>query len=159
MKILPGAKAHVHAHPVHLCVQNVIFKFVYNRRAFYIGLFEGLGLCLVAVVWGGFFPSTLKQLCGVWLLPVLICRPERAGVILSENAEQKALSGMYLFLLSVCLILCPACLERYLLLCICKRRSDHKDNDEFRLIKACEIFVSEIIQNKYSLCVQVGTRC
>jgi len=72
----------------------------------------------------------------VWLLPVLVFRPEGAGVILSENAEQKTLSGMYLFSLSVCLIVCSIFLERYLLLCICKKKSDHKGNYEFRLITA-----------------------
>lgn len=85
----------------------------------------------------GFFPFTLKRLCAVRLLPVLVFRPEGAGIILSENTEQKTLSSRYLFLLSVCLIaVCPVFLEKSLLLCICKKRSDRKDNYEFRLITA-----------------------
>lgn len=52
------------------------------------------------------------------------------------KTQQKTLSGMYLFLLSVCLIVCSILLERYLLLRICKKRSDHKDNYELRLITA-----------------------
>lgn len=82
MKISPCAEVHIYAHAVQLCIQNVIFKFAQEKGFFFLWWFWGFeGFLLL----GG---EVTVRLLAVWLLPVLVLRPEWAGVILTENTEQ-----------------------------------------------------------------------
>lgn len=125
-----------HVYGVQTSSQNEVFKcfvclFLLLEGELFFGCGFGLFLgffCLIS-----FAP---RRLYAVWLLTVLVFKPEWAGVILSKNTEEKTLPSMYLLSLSVCLIVCSIFFERYLLYVYAKKRTDHRDNYEFRLITA-----------------------